>query len=390
MTNQISEFWINLVNSLKSSGSYIWVPILFVALLAISFIVGFVFRSKWTIFKIVAIVLTVVISAISYAIISKKIQNSDNSNIRGTEGTIPFVVTIIALISYWVIRAIFFIIVTILHSIPKFKIKRSFGKLKLIRRVIFGATNAIVTIPGALLFADILTVSSKADNSFKKITKVGVEVMTTGYGESWSGLLTSVKSIDNLLKNASNSRLLTTKYSSLSAEDKKKVDLLLSDISTLLNDKRVFDVIVPFIKEKAKENNFNESIKDIVDKAQVRINAEAAKDPRYAEYNLPQTTTERKKELLSQFISEEIAELYREAKLAEPDLDDKIKLLQGATQNLNNQTIKSLTETLDKLVSDESIHSKVDIQKTVESLINFLKERELSRIASENNSEGGN
>ncbi|SYV97994.1 Uncharacterised protein [Mycoplasmopsis edwardii] len=168
------------------------------------------------------------------------------------------------------------------------------------------------------------------------------------------------------------------------------MDLLLSDISTLLNDKRVFDVIVPFIKEKAKENNFNESIKDIVDKAQVRINAEAVKDPRYAEYNLPQTTTERKRELLSQFISEEIAELYREAKLAEPDLDDKIKLLQGATQNLNNQTIKSLTKILDKLVSDESIHSKVDIQKTVESLINFLKERELARINSENNSEGGN
>lgn len=364
----IKEFWINFAETLKNGRSDIWVPIVFIVLIAFAFLVGFIYRLKWTIFKVASIVLTMIISGVAYAILVKTIKNSQDPNVQSTEGAIPFIVSIIALLSYWTIRGIFFTINGILHLIGKARRKAKIKKLKLIRRVIFGATNAVATIPGALLFSDILLVSSKKESGFKSMTStIGVQVMTSGKGESFASLLTRVENIENLAKNISNVKLFASKYSELTPEEQEQFKDMLSDISSLINDKRVFKVIAPILRQKAKEAKLDEQVKDIVDKAISRMKADRP------EYLL--ADDKEKKEIASKYIKENMEKLYNEAKTLDPEIEDKIQLIQGITSNLEKDTKKAIVDELDQIIDNEELRKQVDINQTFDSLLTFLQSK---------------
>ncbi|UWV80668.1 hypothetical protein NW069_00365 [Mycoplasmopsis cynos] len=114
MKNDLQNIF-NHIFKLEASGAQFWAPIIFIVFLGISFLFGMIFKFKWTILKVIAIIITMVGSIIAY----NKIADIVNKHDQNLIGFVPFGVTLIAIAIYWVSRLILFIINLILHVLSK-------------------------------------------------------------------------------------------------------------------------------------------------------------------------------------------------------------------------------------------------------------------------------
>ncbi|MCU9935129.1 hypothetical protein [Mycoplasmopsis cynos] len=365
MKNDLQNIF-NHIFKLEASGAQFWAPIIFIVFLGISFLFGMIFKFKWTILKVIAIIITMVGSIIAY----NKIADIVNKHDQNLIGFVPFGVTLIAIAIYWVSRLILFIINLILHVIIKGiqKKKNPIKKRKWLFRILGGFSNLVVTIPGSLLITDVFLVGTKNKTSFGEVTKLGVKLLTSNKGVSLAGLIEKTKNIEKVLNTLTKSDILSKDYSSLSDKEKEELENTLKETAHLINDKRIFNAVVPIITKKAKENNVDKKIDNIVENAIKEIET---KDPSYKN-----ASSEKKKEITEKYIKENINKLYENTKREDPKIEDKIKTLETVVGNLNENTKNDLIKEFDKVVpNDGELRKKINVTKTIEIFFDFLKEK---------------
>ncbi|WAM07082.1 hypothetical protein ONA23_02915 [Mycoplasmopsis cynos] len=231
-----------------------------------------------------------------------------------------------------------------------------------------GFSNLVVTIPGSLLITDVFLVGTKNKTSFGEVTKLGVKLLTSNKGVSLAGLIEKTKDIEKVLNTLTKSDILSKDYSSLSDKEKEELENTLKETAHLINDKRIFNAVVPIITKKAKENNVDKKIDNIVENAIKEIET---KDPSYKN-----ASSEKKKEITEKYIKENINKLYENTKREDPKIEDKIKTLETVVGNLNENTKNDLIKEFDKVVpNDGELRKKINVTKTIEIFFDFLKEK---------------
>lgn len=192
--------------------------------------------------------------------------------------------------------------------------------------------------------------------------------MTGGKGESFASLFSKVDDFQKVVEGLSDSTLWSKNYSTLSKEEKERVDKALSEISKVINNDRIFDIVIPVLQEKSKELKIEKNLEDIVDKAISRMSAER---PDYLTAN----SDEKKREILTDYLTQNIDKLYNEAKTLDSKLDDKIYIIKNVAANLEDKTQKNLVKKLDEIVESESLRKKADVGKSLDIFIKFLKDK---------------
>ncbi|UWV93491.1 hypothetical protein NW062_06120 [Mycoplasmopsis cynos] len=204
--------------------------------------------------------------------------------------------------------------------------------------------------------------------SFGEVTKLGVKLLTSNKGVSLAGLIEKTKDIEKVLNTLTKSDILSKDYSSLSDKEKEELENTLKETAHLINDKRIFNAVVPIITKKAKENNVDKKIDNIVENAIKEIET---KDPSYKN-----ASSEKKKEITEKYIKENINKLYENTKREDPKIEDKIKTLETVVGNLNENTKNDLIKEFDKVVpNDGELRKKINVTKTIEIFFDFLKEK---------------
>ncbi|UWD34154.1 hypothetical protein [Mesomycoplasma molare] len=369
--NSFLESIINFLNSFSNTNPNIWVPILFVFLIGLSFLIGFFFKLKITIAKIISLILTIVTSIILFDVIKSNLK-------KEYENVLSLAITIISLIIYWIIRIIVISIVFTFSLFGKKKRKEKFKRknkvTKLILRSIYGVSNVALTIPGSLLFSNVLLTSSEKETSFSESSKSGVYIMTGGRGQGIETLLGSLKdSFENLTENAQKVVEIFSKNSSeWSEEEKKIVKDMFKNASKLINDKRIQQIVFPFIEDNFKKLNIEQSLEEVVDKAIDRLKIDKP------EYNL--SSPEKQKEIATNYLKEEINKLYEEAKITNPNLEQEVENIVALTSNLNKETIEKITNFVSPLITNEDINNKIDINTSINTLLTFFKSKNQNNI----------
>ncbi|MBN3534442.1 hypothetical protein [Mycoplasma procyoni] len=355
----------------KLQGADIWVPILFVALIAISFLIGFIFKLKWTIFKLAAIILTIIGSVIFSVSISNYLGNRE-----GLKAVVSLATTLFALILYLSLRAFFFVINSIIATLGKiFKFGKKKNKIKkVVWRSITGATNAVLTIPGILLFSNVLLIGSKQTEGggFASFSKIGVGLLTGFKGQNIAGLLGGFPDLSQLLQNYEKiTNIINKKPSEWTKEERELAQKLATGVASLLNDNRVRGVII----EEAKKLKLNESAKqplsDLFTLATVRVQFEKP------EYNL--ANEQDKKEIATKYFAENIARTYNELKTTKPTLDDDVQLATWLYTPLNEKAREEFNLFVSSAITDQQLRSKIDVDKSVAVIMDYLKEKELAK-----------
>lgn len=367
MSETIKNFLIQISGAFKTSHASIYVGLILLIMILISFGFGFLYGFKWTIFKTVAIAITIIVSILSYGAIYNYVNNSDDSNVRSIKGAVPLIISLLAVIVYVVTRSIFFIVNNIFHWIPKFRLKRKNAKRKWLKRFVFGFTNAIATVPAGFLMSNIMLVSYKSeDSNFNKISALGVTLMTGGKGESLASMFSKVDDFRNVVDGFLDSNIWNKSYSELSKEEKEKLDKTLSQLGKTLNDDRVFKLVVPAIQEQSKKLELDKHLETIIDKAITRMSSER---PDYLAAN----NDEAKRNILNDYLSKNIGKLYKEAKTLDPNLDDQIYIVKKLSSGIENKTQKALIEKLNEVVENDNLRKKADVAKSLNIFFDFLK-----------------
>ncbi|MFV8474729.1 hypothetical protein [Mycoplasma sp. Z631] len=253
----------NITNSVGNVG--VWLPIVIIVLFALAFVIGFWFNYKWSIFKVVAIVLTMIISAVIYKYGSDVVhtQLKDQKEIdQIVRSGLPFALTILAIIIYLSIRGFFFVVTFIIHlcTIKKRKDKKTkriaSGKRgnRIWTRFLFGTTNAVLTLPGTLLLSNVVTTAMVNDTSTSKATTFGVKLMTAGKGASLSGIGVGTVSLIELFQKGSKLfQTLQDPESKWTKEQLSEIVDTLNSSAALLNNPDVRNVISQAAKEYAAD-----------------------------------------------------------------------------------------------------------------------------------------
>ncbi|MFV8401351.1 hypothetical protein [Mycoplasma sp. 005V] len=254
----------NITNSVGNAA--IWLPIVIIALLVISFLIGFWFNYKWSIFKFAAIVLTMIISAIVFKFASEAIQrhleNENEANQIFRSG-LPFALTIFAIICYLSLRGLFFVITFIIHlaRINKRKEKKTKrianGKRgnRIWTRLLFGTTNVVLTIPGTLLLSNLVTTAMVDDATTSKTTNIGVKIMTGGKGASLSGIgIGTISLLELFQKGSKLFNTLQNPENKWTKEELKDIVDTLHSSAALLNNQDVRNTISNIAKDVAAKN----------------------------------------------------------------------------------------------------------------------------------------
>ncbi|MFV8468117.1 hypothetical protein ACNQ2K_00380 [Mycoplasma sp. VS292A] len=254
----------NITTSVGNAG--VWLPIVIVVLFALAFIIGFWFNYKWSIFKVVAIVLTMIISAVVYKYGSDLVhsQLKDQKEVdQIIRSGLPFALTVLAMIIYLSLRGFFFVITFIIHlcTINKRKDKKTkriaSGKRgnRIWTRFLFGTTNAVLTLPGTLLLSNVVTTAMVNDTSTSKATTFGVKLMTAGKGASLSGIGVGTVSLIELFQKGSKLfQTLQNPENKWTKEQLKEIVDTLNSSAALLNNPDVRNVISQAAKEYAADN----------------------------------------------------------------------------------------------------------------------------------------
>ncbi|WGI36680.1 hypothetical protein [Mesomycoplasma lagogenitalium] len=364
-----NNFVVKILDLLQSDSAHIWVPIVFCALIILSFIIGFFLKGQFLIVKITSLVLTIVGSIVAYFILKNMIEKSEDDNIKSLSGVLPIALTMISLIFYWAVRLLSMIIYFIIAIFVKIKRKEK-RKRKIIRKFIFGLTNAVLTVPGTLAFSNVLLVASpQKESNFNKFSKIGVSVLTGWKGSSIDSLFSNIKNASEFVADLTNIvSLLSKDPSSLTPEERTKLNDTLKGVSNLLNDSRILNAIIPVIQNNIDNFNVESTLNSAVDEAIKQLKIE---NPRYISAN-----EKDKKEILTNYITENIERLYNEAKLQNPNLDSENKYLMSIASSLEKQTIENLSNTIHQSIDDKDLHSKIDIKEVTESILSFFKTKE--------------
>ncbi|MGZ9414022.1 hypothetical protein [Mycoplasma sp. 5370] len=357
---------LNTLNSMKGSSPHIWVPILFAFSILFSLVTGYFLKLKFTIFKFVSIIITIIGTVIFYSITNKYAKE----HFDDPEGFTTLAATVVALIVYWIFRFIFFtiaLVIAIFSKIKKKKSNKTFTKIsKLIYGGVFAGTNLLLTVPGALLFSNVLLFPSDKKTSYANSTEIGVKILTGGKGTGIHNLYGIIKNGADLATNINKLQdLLTKDYKNLSEEDKEALKKILTDVSNLVNDQRIQNIVFPIIKNQFESFNVEPTLNEVVDKTIKRLTADR---PDYLV-----ATAEEKKKIVTEYLKENIQKLYNEAKLTNPDIDEQNAKIKDLLSNINDKTEKKLVDFVTPLIKSEELKSKVDIQNALETIISFFK-----------------
>ncbi|SJZ58005.1 EI24 domain-containing protein [Mycoplasmopsis verecunda] len=378
---------INFLKNLsdKLNGATVWLPIVITALIAIAFLLGFWFNYKWTIFKVVAIVITIVATILFYNLVSEQIANrlkDDDTTNTTVQSGLPFISTLVAIIIYLSIRVFFFFITLIIQLATKKKRKEKAALRKesghrgnrIWTRVLFGGTNAILTIPGTLLIANVITTGIPTTNSTTKSTSLGVKMMTGGKGASLSGLGAGViAGIDLFKKGNTLFELMQKDPSNLSKKDLDELTQALGATTNILNNEDVQNVIkevaTSYVKKEVQVINKTLNTDEYLDKLVQHV------EETNSSYKLADDA--QKKDILTSYAIEQINkkgdEFMGQAESA--SAKEYLNVARYVISSLNKDTRNSLaTISASILNMDPNIESKINTEQVTKAIFNKLAE----------------
>ncbi|MEA4333937.1 MULTISPECIES: hypothetical protein [unclassified Mycoplasma] len=264
--DKLYDFFANLMSS-KISDPTIWMPILIVTLVLFSFVTGWFLRWKWTIFKTVSIVITIIVSVILSvalkAAFEKKAQ--EDQKFQSAYEILTFAITFISLAVYWGVRGFLWLIIGIIHLATIKKRKEKNKKRSKLSRAGFGGlwaiTNVILTLPGSLLLANVISTMAPNSNKANKATEIGVKIMTGGQGSSVTNLASGIFSMVQLFVD-SELHDLAIKFikepNSLSKDDIEKLLKNSNTIAAILENEKFVDIVAKNIPTLLDEKSKNE------------------------------------------------------------------------------------------------------------------------------------
>ncbi|MHA3839043.1 hypothetical protein ACX1NB_00510 [Mycoplasma sp. HF14] len=286
ISNELSP----VVEGMASVAPYL--PYIILGLCALAFLIGFWFNYKWSIFKVVSIILTMIICVVLYnttpEIVAKVASDSESKDTETiAKAAVPFFITILAIPIYWSIRGLFFFITLIIQlcTIKRRKKKKEARKAKGKRgnriwtRFLFGTTNAVLTLPGTLLMSNVVTTAMN-NTSAANATNVGVKIMTAGKGASVSGIALGTVAIADLFNTGS--RLFTAMQnpeSEWTKEQLREIVEALNKSSAVLNNtdfqNMVKDIAWNYVsKENSDTISKDSGLNDYIEKSKEKLEKE--------------------------------------------------------------------------------------------------------------------
>ncbi|WLP85578.1 hypothetical protein [Mycoplasma seminis] len=373
--------WIN--NNMGNVS--IWLPIVLTIVILISFVIGFFYRYKWSIFKLVNIALTMVISIIAYTALEKTLQAyiKDQKEVQLlAKSALPFAITLLALVFYLSIWVLFFIICSIvqLATIGRRKHKQQQrvmnGKAanNNVARFIWGSTNAILTIPGALLVGNILTTAIPYTNSTTKSTTWGVKILTLNKGGSLSGIGSGIAAGYELYTKGSKLfELLQKNPSEWNKENIIETLQALQAASNLLNNEQIQNVIseasAQYASDIVQKSGAVNTVKNYEDEL-------IKKDPTYLTL-----TTQKQKDALTKYIATEITQATQDAiKDAGKEAEEYLNITKYVIASVNEETQDKLINIFASVLNTNSeINSKVNTNEIAKAWIETLAKTPLPK-----------
>ncbi|WP_416756237.1 hypothetical protein ACM0IS_00100 [Mycoplasma aquilae ATCC BAA-1896] len=377
----------NITNSVGNAG--VWLPIVIIVLITLAFLIGFWFNYKWSIFKVVAIVLTMIISAVVYKYGSDLVhsQLKDQKEVdQIIRSGLPFALTVLAMIIYLSLRGFFFVITFIIHlcTINKRKNKKrkriESGKRgnRIWTRFLFGTTNAILTLPGTLLLSNIVTTAMVNDTSTSKATTFGVKLMTAGKGASLSGIGVGAVSLLELFQKGS--KLFETLQNPESKWTKEQfneiVDTLHSS-AALLNNPDVIKVIAQAAKEiatdKASAIAHESGALDYIDKIKRNLREE---NPLFDTLSAQEQSKQ-----VTDYAIKEIKSIENYENLGvNKDVVAYLNVTKYVISSVSPDTRKALAHILaETLNADKNIKSQINTEAFVNALFDSLSKFTISK-----------
>ncbi|MGZ9800743.1 hypothetical protein ACXYRK_03435 [Mycoplasma sp. AC1221] len=378
---QIPDFLRKISDALKSIDGSVWIPVMVAALIIISFGFGFLYNWKYIPVKITAIILSIIASIVSVTVATKKIDDSDIRRF------IPLLATLVALITYWVVRFLGVVIIFFIHifySRKKYKVIKQEKPKKhfLIRFLAGGLGNMIVGIPGTLLFANVLSSSTPENSSVSKASKFSVYLMTGGKGESYGGLVPKIINILDLASEFSSQgdiqKILEKAPDQITPKDQEKIKEVANKLVPIINDERLRKTFL----NKARENNSLDFLTKNFDKKLTDDIIKAVKTEQ-VEYNI--ANDQKKKEIATNYITNEenLKNIYEQ--YVSPNLDKaaqtQLAFAQKIIDKINSDAKKDLNAFISSAYEkvDPNSSNKFDVRKTVDALTNFIATYDFSK-----------
>ncbi|MFV8479628.1 hypothetical protein ACNQ2L_01365 [Mycoplasma sp. T193] len=377
----------NITNSVGNAG--IWLPIVIIALFAIAFLIGFWFNYKWSIFKVVAIILTMIISAVIYKYGSEAVhsQLKDQKEMdQIIRSGLPFALTVLSIIIYLSIRGFFFVITFIIHlcRIKKRKDKKNkriaSGKRgnRIWTRFLFGTTNAVLTLPGTLLLTNVVTTAMVNDTSASKATTFGVKLMTAGKGASLSGIGVGAVSLLELFQKGS--KLFETLQNPESKWTKEQFNEIIDTLhssAALLNNPDVRKVIAQAAKEiatdKASTIAHESGALDYIDKIKRNLREE---NPLFDTLSAQEQSKQ-----VTDYAIKEIKSIENYENLGvNKNVVEYLNVSKYVISSVSPDTRKSLAHILaETLNADKDIKSQINTEAFVNALFDSLSKFTISK-----------
>ncbi|WP_027121359.1 hypothetical protein [Mycoplasma leonicaptivi] len=376
------KFIENLMQALaklsSETGAHIWVPILAVILVFGAFGIGYFLKWKWSISKLVVLIVTIIVAGATGASIYATFKNDED--LSKYKSLIPFAITLFSLVFYAFLNIIVFIVNFIVH-LSKRK-KNKLKPKKRVSRLLSATANSLLTVLPVAAFSNLLLIGTKKSESFQKATSYSVKVMTAGQGESVAGIFGEIDNVVQFIAQTKDiQEFLNKDYSKLSNEEKEQLSTYLKNVSSLINEPRVQAVAFDFIKEVASDLNIEEKFGEVVDKAYARMRVE--KPETFAQ------SKEKQKEAFTDFVREKLEQVYDEVNTADPNFKSDINTIKKISSNLTQESIKKLSNLIDsEIIKRQETRDKADVAVVVEEFLKVLKLKEHKETNKEQNNIG--
>ncbi|MBN4084111.1 hypothetical protein [Mycoplasma sp. CSL10166] len=343
------------------------IPIVIIALFAISFVVGMWLRTKYIIAKIASVGLTIIFSITAATLM----QN--NERFKEYKDVIPFVITFAALLFYWLLRGIFFSITLSIHFWMRKRRKRIDKQkgfvTKTTMRLITGASNMIASSFGIFLFSNVLLSASQKDNSTSKASQVAVKIMTGGKGASLNGIGNFAISVYQVL--TSGEQLFNDYINNPDNKDaKEKFEKVMEGFTETLNDPKLRKIVLNNLDKIPQLKQMNVIDDETATKVRAKVTSD---DPRYVT-----ASKDEKKEIATQYFVDNISQIYDE--YIKDSLDNKTKSILGnfstnLTTEAKEQLSSKISQIIEKNIQREE-NKIINFDKVINSLFSELEKRE--------------
>ncbi|TDV24309.1 hypothetical protein BCF59_0268 [Mycoplasmopsis mustelae] len=366
----------NILSWMAQKGSSINFEVLWVVFfifLIIAFLIGIWFNWKYLIVKAVIIILTIISAFVSSAILKNIINNDPKlKDYSSLVGSLVTIITILFYLSLSLVCWIVYFIIWIILFFVRFK-KPKRKKSKLVRFLVGGLGNVVISIPGSLILFSLFSASENNQKSTSSLTTISnaftTKIMTANQGDSIAGLgntilngILAADELKNLLE------IFKLSPQERSKAQTKEVAINIMRIVRFLEDPRFNSLLNLALKRINLTNLFQNLNEEAFEKIKIKIKIKT----KVAFSSSLLRNQQKARELITSYIKENTSEVLQQYVIG--DSKNIFAFYQSLIKHINPKIASKInTYILNIIKENNELNKYIDVSVVANAILDEIR-----------------